>query len=242
MMTAEAYLSRSRLFRRLKSGPHGQLLEFYAARLVRDGLGPQSVWQSLKLLGDLINWAANCDGKLTDLNEDMVERYLRHRSERQPIWPGERAALKRLLSVLREAGMIAPAMPPSLTPHEQIFEAFSDYLRKERGLAPRSIVEHGRFIRLFLHETCPAGASDLGRISQEDVIPTAQTTDLFTWAFRPSFLTISSYKTVIGRGRWYNYPRRAPEAHGNGSGSRPLATSGTPASGPPRPRGTGSTT
>jgi len=170
MMTAEAYLSRSRLFRRLKSGPHGQLLEFYAARLVRDGLGPQSVWQSLKLLDDLINWAASCDGNRTDLNEDMVERYLRHRSERQPVWSGERAALKRLLSVLREAGMIAPAMPPSLTPHEQIFAAFSDYLRKERGLTPRSIVEHGRFIRLFLRETCPAGASDLGRISQEDVI------------------------------------------------------------------------
>ena len=37
-MIAEAYLSRSRLFRRLKSGPHGQLVELYAARLVKDGL------------------------------------------------------------------------------------------------------------------------------------------------------------------------------------------------------------
>jgi hypothetical protein len=38
MMIAEAYLSRSRLFRRLKSGPHGQLIELYAARPVKDGL------------------------------------------------------------------------------------------------------------------------------------------------------------------------------------------------------------
>ena len=35
-MIAEEYLGRSRLFRRLKSGPHGQLVELYAARLVKD--------------------------------------------------------------------------------------------------------------------------------------------------------------------------------------------------------------
>ena len=33
-MIAEEYLGRSRLFRRLKSGPHGRLVELYAARLV----------------------------------------------------------------------------------------------------------------------------------------------------------------------------------------------------------------
>ena len=38
MMVAEEYLSRSRLFRHLKSGLHGQLVELYAVRLVKDGL------------------------------------------------------------------------------------------------------------------------------------------------------------------------------------------------------------
>ena len=32
-MTTEQYLGRSRLFRRLKSGPHGKLFDLYAARL-----------------------------------------------------------------------------------------------------------------------------------------------------------------------------------------------------------------
>ena len=31
-MIAEEYLGRSRLFRHLKSGPHGQLVELYARR------------------------------------------------------------------------------------------------------------------------------------------------------------------------------------------------------------------
>ncbi len=168
-MTAEEYLSRSRLFRRLRSGPHGQLVELYAACLVTDGLACQGTWRSLSLLGDLVSWVASSDSKLTDLDEGMVDRYLQHRSGKQSIQPGDRAALKRLLLVLREAGTIAPATLPLRTPHEQIFEAFSHYLRKERGLATKSIVRHLPFVRLFLREVCPAGASDLGRISQDDV-------------------------------------------------------------------------
>ena len=156
-MIAEEYLSRSRLFQRLKSSPHGQHVELYAARLVKDGLARQSTWRSLNLLGDLMGWIASSGAMPTDLDERMVEQYLRHRAGKQSIQPGDRAALKRLLSVLREAGIIAAAVPPPLSPHDQIFEAFSLYLQKERGLAPKSIVRHLPVIRLFLREVCPAG-------------------------------------------------------------------------------------
>jgi len=169
MMVAEEYLGRSRLFRRLKSGPHGQLVKLYAARLVEDGLARQGTWRCLSLVGDLLSWTARNRSKLTDLDERMVERYLQRRGGKQSIQPGDRAALKRLLSVLREAGMIAPAALPPITSQDEIFEAFGDYLRRERGLAPKSIIRHLPVIRRFLHEVCPAGDSDLGKISQEDV-------------------------------------------------------------------------
>ena len=168
-MVAEEYLGRSRLFRRLKSGPHGQLVELYAARLVEDGLARQGTWRCLSLVDDLLSWIARNRSKLTDLDERMVERYLQRRGGKQSIQPGDRAALKRLLSVLREAGMIAPAALPPITSQDEIFEAFGDYLRRERGLAPKSIIRQLPVIRQFLHEVCPAGDSDLGKISQEDV-------------------------------------------------------------------------
>jgi site-specific recombinase XerD len=170
MMIAEEYLGRSRLFRRLKSGPDGQLVEVYAARLAKDGLARHGTWRCLNLVGDLLSWIAGSRSKLTDLDERMVERYLRYRGGKQSIQPGDRAALKRWLSVLRDAGSIAPAALLPITPQDQIFEEFGDYLRRERGLAPKSIVRHQPFIRRFLHEVCPAGVGDLGRISQEDVI------------------------------------------------------------------------
>ena len=107
MMGAEEYLDRSRLFRRLKSGPHGQLVELYAARLVKDGLARQGTWRCLSLVSGLLSWIAGSRSKLTDLDEGMIERYLRHRAGKQFVQPGDRAALKRLLSVLRDAGTIS---------------------------------------------------------------------------------------------------------------------------------------
>lgn len=79
-MITEEYLGRSRLFRRLKSGPHSQLVELYAERLVRDELGRQGTWRYLSVIGGLLGWLARSRSKLRDLNEPMVERYLRHRA------------------------------------------------------------------------------------------------------------------------------------------------------------------
>src|ERR1700756_820863 len=106
-MITEEYLSRSRLFRRLKNGPHGQLIERYAARLVEVGLARQGTWRSLNLVDDLLSWVARSRSVLIHLDERMVERYLHYRARKQSIQLGDRAALKRWLSVLRDAGTIA---------------------------------------------------------------------------------------------------------------------------------------
>lgn len=169
MATTEEYLRTSRVFQRLKSGPHGPLVELYARRLLADELAPHGTWRCLNLLSGLISWASSSGLKLRDLDEGLVGRYLRDRSGKQTLQPGDWAALKRLLSVLREAGAIAPAAVAPLTLDQQIFEAFSDYLGKERGLATTSTVAHLPCIRLFLREVCPAGAGDLARINQDDV-------------------------------------------------------------------------
>jgi len=169
MMVTEEYLGRSRLFQRLKSGPHGQLVELYAARLVKDGFVAHGTWRCLSLVENLLRWIARGRVKLTDLDERIVERYLRHRAGKYSIQAGDRAALKRLLSVLREARVIAPAARPPITPQDRIFEEFSDYLRRQRGLAPKSIIRHLPIVRQFLHEVCPAGTNDLAKIRHEHV-------------------------------------------------------------------------
>jgi site-specific recombinase XerD len=169
-MDVEKYLRTSRLFRRLRSGPQGPLVERFAARVVADGLVRHGTWRCLNVVDGLLSWIATRHCALGDLDEVMVERYLRYRGARQSIQPGDRAALKRWLSVLRETGTIAPAAPALLTGHDRIFAAFEAYLRTERGLAAKSIVRHIPVIRRFLHEVCPGGDDDLGKITQESVI------------------------------------------------------------------------
>ena len=169
-MECEEYLRKSLLVRRLRSGPHGRLVERYAARLVGDGLVRHGTWRCFNVVGGLLSWIARRRGALADLDERSVEQYLRYRAGKQSIQPGDRSALKRWLSVLREEGAIAPAVLPPLTSHDQIFNEFDAYLRTERGLASKSIVRHLPVIRRFLHEVCPTGDDDLGKISQEEVI------------------------------------------------------------------------
>jgi site-specific recombinase XerD len=169
-MEVDEYLGRSRLFRRLRSGPHGHLVERYGARLVEEGRARLGTWRCLNVVGGLLSWIASRRCALADLDGHVVERYLRHRAGRQTIQRGDRAALKRWLVVLREEGAIAPAVPPPLTPHDRIFKEFEAYLRTERGLARRSIARHLPIIRQFLREVCPAGEADLCKIGQEDVI------------------------------------------------------------------------
>jgi site-specific recombinase XerD len=170
MTIAEEYLKSSRLFRRLKNGIHGQLVELYAARLVEVELSRQGTWRSLNVVRDLLDWMARHRTKLTKLDERMVERYLRHQAAKKCIQLGDRAALKRWLLALRAAGTIAPAAALPRTPHEQIFAEFGDYLRSDCGLSAKTIVHHLPAIRRFLFEVCPGDTSDLGEITQEQVI------------------------------------------------------------------------
>jgi len=53
-MEVEEYLGRSRLYRRLRSGPHGQLVERYAARLVEERLVRLGTWRCLNVVDGLL--------------------------------------------------------------------------------------------------------------------------------------------------------------------------------------------
>ena len=72
------------------------------------------------MVSGLLSWIAKSRSALTDLDECMVDRYLRHRARKHSIERGDRAALvKWWLSVLRDAGTIAqPALSP-VTPQDQ---------------------------------------------------------------------------------------------------------------------------
>lgn len=169
-MQAKDYLGRSRLFQSLKNEPYGRHVEHLATRLVEEKLARHGTWRCLNVISGFLGWLARRRSGLADIDENMVEQYLRDRATKQSVQPGDRAALKRWLLVLRDDGAIRPVAVRPLTPHARIFKEFEDYLRTERGLVPGSIVRHRPIVRQFLQEVCPAGADDFGKINQESVI------------------------------------------------------------------------
>jgi len=169
-MDAEGYLGKSRLFRRLKNGPHGQLIDRYTARVVKDGLARQGMWRCLNLVSGLLSWLSRRRLEMTGFDERALEQYLTYRARKKSIQPSDRAAPTRLPSVLRDTNVIPPAPLPPIPPEDQILRKFANYLRDERGLAPKSILRHLPVIRMFLRELRPAGAVDLGKIRQNNVV------------------------------------------------------------------------
>lgn len=169
-MDAIDYLQRSTLYRKLIHGPYGAFSRVYAARLSEEGFTRQCTWRSLSLFRDLMDWHVGGGHDPKHLDEASVERFLDHRSRHWRINAGDRAALRRLLSALRDKGLIGAALAVDLTEQEQIVEAFSAHLIQERGLTRSAVGSQIPHVRRFLGEIDPLGAGDLAALSPEIVI------------------------------------------------------------------------
>ena len=88
------------------------------------------------LFADLDRWMKRVGVEVKDLSEQVLERFLiwhmRTRStRRQP----KRAALRRLLTMLRQSGVVKDSLPPAQTPAQRWVTAFARHLREDCGFA-----------------------------------------------------------------------------------------------------------
>lgn len=110
-MTLEEHLSRSRLVRRLRVGPLGDWIDLYTDRLLRDGYHKDHAGSALHMLILFSRWMADHDVDPCAINEQLVGRFLKSQMRRHPLRNGDRSAMTRLISVLREAQVIAARLP-----------------------------------------------------------------------------------------------------------------------------------
>jgi site-specific recombinase XerD len=150
-------------------GPLGLHLDVFAARLLKEGHCQQSGWRILRVVGDYSRWLARKGLSLPDVTESTVEQYQRFRRRHRSLFCSDRAALLRLLAVLREVDAIAPLLPTPRTEHEQIEDDFKEYLLRERGLRQVTIIRHLPPLRLFLREHCRAGRASVSGFTTADI-------------------------------------------------------------------------
>lgn len=123
---------------RLGQGPLSKYLDAYSATQAGQGYEFLSIRQQLLVIADFSGWLEGKEIAVRKIGHDDVDRFLRFHQRQQRLRRGDAVALKRMLAMLREKGVVkreATASKASL----KVTAAFQQYLSEERGLSPATL-------------------------------------------------------------------------------------------------------
>lgn len=136
---------------RLRQGPLSAHLDAYAAAVAEQGYALQSIRQQIVVIADFSRWLEQKRLAVQALDNQIVDRFLRFRQRHQRVRRGDPKALQRLLTMLRQKGVVQPHQPPNIdSAHAGIVAEFRRYLLQERGLSPLTLLNYVPVAELFL--------------------------------------------------------------------------------------------
>jgi site-specific recombinase XerD len=136
---------------RLRQGPLSKYLDAYSAAQVEQGYEPHSIRQQILAIADFSGWLERNEIAVRRMGDGDVDRFLRFRQRQQRVRRGDRIALKRMLAMLSEKGVVKREGAAGSAPANVIAE-FQQYLLRERGLAPATLLNYVPVIEQFLSE------------------------------------------------------------------------------------------
>ncbi|KZS57628.1 hypothetical protein A4G26_15520 [Mycobacterium kansasii] len=148
-------------------GPLGPYAREFAAELEAWGYTPLSASNQLRLMAHLSSWLAAEGLDLGELNDEVLQAFLAHRSAQgYTCWLSLRGLAPRW-GWLRSRGVVPGARPAVRSgPAEDVLAEYRAYLAGERGLVARTVRGYETEARLFLTRT---GGGDLHDLSAGDV-------------------------------------------------------------------------
>jgi site-specific recombinase XerD len=153
---------------RLHLGPLGPHIDAFARHLSERGYANWTAEEKIRVVSRLSQWLQARDGRVEDLNEEVVSQFLKYRRRKGHSLHGAQPALRDLLRYLREAGII-PHVHVERGPLHAIKESFARYLAQERGLAKPTIDNYIRTARAFLFERVGKGLIVLHELTAKDI-------------------------------------------------------------------------
>ena len=144
----------------LRASPLGAHLDAFAAELVKAGYCRFVGQIRLRVLKDLGIWLEARRRGVADLDEKLVEGYLKER--RRKCRHGSRRGVRAFLELLRREHVVAPAVVAEGSEADQLRLRYETYLQRERGLVPATIDGYRPFVRRFLDEHPRASLHALG--------------------------------------------------------------------------------
>jgi integrase/recombinase XerD len=189
---------------RMRKGALGTYLDRFADQLNREGYACYSSRLQLRLIAQFGRWLKQKSITVQNVTPEHTEQYLEYRRQRKRLRSGDAAPLKRLLNLLRQAGVVAEEVIVD-TPTSKLKHEFGLYLRQERALASTTVTSYLEFVSRFLMDCFAGGQVDLSVLHAGDVVGFVQRqaklihlkrAKLMTTALR-SFLRYTRYRGYI---------------------------------------------
>jgi site-specific recombinase XerD len=136
---------------RMRQGPLSKHIDAYSAAQVEQGYGHHSIRQQMLVIGDFSGWLKQKDIAILNLDSKVIDRFLRLRQQQQRVRRGDPIALKRLLSMLCQKGLVKPQRVAE-SPLSKAINEFQRYLSLERGLSQATLHNYVPVIEQFLSE------------------------------------------------------------------------------------------
>jgi site-specific recombinase XerD len=138
---------------RLRQGPLNEHLDAYAAGVAEQGYSHDSIRQQIVVIADFSRWLKQKHIDVQALDNQVVDRFLRLRRRQQRVRRGDPKALQRLLTMLRQIGVVKPHQPlVADNAQAKVVAEFRRYLLQERGLSPSTLLNYIPVVEQFLSE------------------------------------------------------------------------------------------
>jgi site-specific recombinase XerD len=154
---------------RLRQGPLSEHLDAYAAAVAEQGYAPHSISRQIVAIANFSRWLKRKHIEIESLNQQVVDRFLRLRRRQQRLGRGGPRALDRMLSMLRQKGIVKPCQPPVADGRSKIAAGFHCYLLQELGRSSSTAKNYVPFIDQFLKERFQNKTPDLTLLRASDV-------------------------------------------------------------------------
>ena len=152
-------------------GPLGPHIASYRAKLEGLGYAPSQVLHHLRAFAKFDLWLQRRKQHLWRLNEKNVDEFLERLRDRVPTaFRGATIALRQLLVLLRDIGVVSPQRGPiANTPAQRLANKYRVFLHEERGLDRATIYNYSRHIDRFLAEQFGGGRVNLRALGVSDI-------------------------------------------------------------------------
>jgi integrase/recombinase XerD len=152
-------------------GPLVPYLDSFVRSLDEQGFKRHLLGRQIRVAANFSKWLQAEEVAARDVTDEHARRFFECSARQQSVRRGEFATVRRLMDFLGQLGVIRP-LPEheEATPIQRAVAAFATYLREERELSEKTLIQYCPFIERFLSERFDRGPMELTALRAADVI------------------------------------------------------------------------